>query len=62
MAQTTPREALTCLAFSYFASKGSGANIEDFSNVVYDYYFNDNISELNKWSGAKNEVRIRIPV
>ena len=49
MAQTTPRETLTCLAFSYFSSKGSGANIEDFSNVVYDYYFNDNISELNKY-------------
>jgi hypothetical protein len=39
MAQVTPREALTCFAFSYFANKGSKANIEDFSNVIHNFYF-----------------------
>lgn len=60
MAQTTPREALTCLAFSYFASKGGGANIEDFSNSVYDYYFNDNESAIKKYtSNLPNTFRIK---
>ena len=41
MAQTTPREALTCLAFSYFAEERSNADLQDFSDVVYDFYFNN---------------------
>lgn len=49
MAQATPREALTCLAFSYFA--GGKSDIQEFSNIVYDYYFNDNQTELRKISG-----------
>jgi len=40
MAQTTAREALNCLGFSYFANKGSQANIQEFSNIVHEFYFN----------------------
>ena len=40
MAQTTPRESLTCLAFSYFAKNGSGSKIQEFSDAVYEYYIN----------------------
>jgi hypothetical protein len=41
MAQTTAREALNCLGFSYFATKGSRSNIEEFSSIVHEFYFND---------------------
>lgn len=40
MAQTTPRESLTCLAFSYFAKNGLGSKIQEFSDAVYEYYIN----------------------
>jgi hypothetical protein len=36
----TPRESLTCLAFSYFAKNGSGSKIQEFSDAVYEYYIN----------------------
>jgi hypothetical protein len=48
MAQTTPRESLTCLAFSYFAD--GNTDLQEFSNIVYDYYFNDNQTEIEKLS------------
>lgn len=48
MAQTTPREALTCLAFSYFAE--GNTDLQEFSNIVYDYYFNNNETEVRKLS------------
>jgi hypothetical protein len=48
MAQTTPREALTCFAISYFC--GNGSDIETFSNIVYKYYFDKDISGLNKYN------------
>ena len=48
MAQTTPREALTCLAFSYFAEGNN--DLQEFSNIVYDYYFNNNETEVRKLS------------
>jgi hypothetical protein len=41
MAQTTPREALTCFAFGYFAKKGTSANLQEFSDIVHELYFND---------------------
>lgn len=63
MAQVTPREALTCLAFSYFASKGSEATIQDFSESVHEFYFNNDISAINSYSShlssAFNYQRIR---
>lgn len=46
MAQTTPREALTCIAIGYFSNNGS--SIEDFSNIIYKYYFDKDISGLNQ--------------
>ena len=46
--QTTPREALTCLAFSYFAD--GNTDLQEFSNIVYDYYFNNNDTEVRKLS------------
>lgn len=51
MAQTTPRESLTCLAFSYFAKNGSGSKIQEFSDAVYEYYINgkeDLIKQFNQ--------------
>ena len=37
--KTTAKESLTCYAFSYIASRASSANIEEFSNIIYEYYF-----------------------
>lgn len=48
MAQTTPREALTSFAISYFST--SGSSIEEFSNIVYKYYFDNDRSGLNKYN------------
>jgi hypothetical protein len=48
MAQTTARESLTCAAFSYFA--GGNTDLQEFSNIIYDYYFNDNETEIKKLS------------
>lgn len=50
MAQTTPREALTCYAISYLISRGSSASIQEFSNIIYEYYFEGKDSELKKYS------------
>ena len=49
MAQTTAREALNCLGFSYFAKKGSKANIQEFSSIVHEFYFNDDKSVLTPY-------------
>jgi hypothetical protein len=46
--QTTARESLTCAAFSYFA--GGNTDLQEFSNIIYDYYFNDNETEIKKLS------------
>ena len=46
--QTTARESLTCAAFSYFAGKNT--DLQEFSNIIYDYYFNDNETEIKKIS------------
>lgn len=48
--KTTAKEALTCYAFSYVASRGSAANIQEFSKIIYEYYFDDNITNLKKYS------------
>lgn len=51
MAQTTPRESLTCLAFSYFAKNGLGSKIQEFSDAIYEYYINgkeDLIKQFNQ--------------
>lgn len=49
MAQTTPRESLTCLAFSYFAKNGSGSKIQEFSDAVYEYYINGKQDLIKKF-------------
>jgi hypothetical protein len=49
MAQTTAREALNCLGFSYFAKKGSQSNIEEFSSIVHEFYFNDDNSVVSPY-------------
>ena len=49
MAQTTAREALNCLGFSYFAKKGSQANIQEFSSVVHEFYFNSDNSVVSPY-------------
>ncbi len=48
MAQTTPREAITCAAIGYFCNNQSSANIQEFSQIIRDYYFNNNESGLSK--------------
>lgn len=51
MAQTTPREALTCAAISYLASPNVG-NFQDFSVAVHKFYFNNDDEELKSFSSA----------
>jgi len=48
MAQTTPREAITCAAIGYFCSNRSSANIQDFSKIIRDYFFDNDTSGLDK--------------
>jgi len=48
--KTTAKEALTCYAFSYIASRGSAANIQEFSKIIYEYYFDNDDANLKKYS------------
>jgi len=48
--KTTAKEALTCYAFSYIASRGSAANIQEFCKIIYEYYFDGNTTNLTKYS------------
>lgn len=48
MAQTTPREALTCVAISYFCENRNSTTIEDFSNIVYKYFFENDEQDITK--------------
>ena len=48
MAQTTPREALTCVAISYFCVNRSYSNIEDFADIIYDYFFENNERDITR--------------
>lgn len=48
--KTTAKEALTCYAISYLISRGSSASIQEFSNIIYEYYFEGKDSELKKYS------------
>lgn len=47
--KTTAREAVTCVALSYFANNSSG-NIEEFSKIIRDYYFDNQDTEIKKLS------------
>lgn len=47
--KTTAREAITCVALSYFANNLNG-NIEKFSKIIRDYYFDDEYTEIKKLS------------
>jgi len=47
--KTTAREAVTCVALSYFANNSSG-NIEEFSKIIRDYYFDNEDTEIKKLS------------
>ena len=51
MAQTTPREAITCAAISYFCNNQSSANIVEFSEIIREYYFNNDETGLTKLKG-----------
>ena len=51
MSQTTPREAITCAAISYFCNNQSSANIVEFSEIIREYYFNNNETGLTKLKG-----------
>jgi hypothetical protein len=63
MAQTTAREALNCLGFSYFAKKGSQSNIQEFSSVVHEFYFNNDNNVVSPYkenlASSFNFQRIR---
>jgi len=63
MAQTTAREALNCLGLSYFAKKGSQSNIEEFSSIVHEFYFNGDNSAVSPYkqnlASSFNFQRIR---
>jgi len=48
--KTTAKEALSCYAISYLISRGSSASIQEFSNIIYQYYFDGKDSELKKYS------------
>ena len=47
--KTTAREAVTCVALSYFANN-SNVNIEEFSKIIRDYYFDNEDTEIKKLS------------
>ena len=47
MAQTTPRESLTCVAISYVAKEGNRSNIDQFSQAVEKYYFENDSNGIN---------------
>ena len=49
MAQTTPRESLTCVAISYVAKEGNRANIDQFSQAVEKYYFENDSNDINSF-------------
>ena len=54
--KTTAKEALCCYAISYLISRGSSASIQEFSNIIYEYYFDGEDSELKKYSShLRNE-------
>jgi hypothetical protein len=63
MAQTTPREAITCAAIGYICNNQSTANIQDFSKIIRNYYFdNDNtgLSQIkNNLASSFNLQRIK---
>lgn len=42
--KTTAREALTCVAISYFSDKGSSANLQEFNNIVTKFYYENDDS------------------
>lgn len=47
--KTTAKEALTCYAISYIISRGSSASIQEFSNIIYEYYFDHKNDEIKKY-------------
>jgi len=49
MAQTTPRESLTCVAISYVAKEGKRSNIDQFSQAVEKYYFENDSNGINSF-------------
>jgi len=46
--KTTAREALTCVAISYFSNKGSSANLQEFNNIITKYYYENDDSKIFK--------------
>ena len=46
--KTTSREALTCLAISYFVNNGLSSNLQEFSDVIHRYFFDNDDGDINK--------------
>jgi hypothetical protein len=44
--KTTAREALTCVAISYFSNKGSSANLQEFNDIITKYYYENDDSKI----------------
>lgn len=57
--KTTSREALTCVAISYFSNKGSSANLQQFNNIITKYYYeNDDVEIFKLKNKLSDEFRI----
>lgn len=57
--KTTAREALTCVAISYFSNKGSSANLPEFNDIITRYYFENDDSKIFKLKNKlSSEFRI----
>jgi len=46
--KTTAREALTCIAISYFSDKGSSATLQEFNNIITKYYYENDDAKIFK--------------
>lgn len=61
--KTTAREALTCIAISYFSDKGPSANLQEFNNIITKYYYENDNSKIfklkNKLSSEFNIDRVK---
>lgn len=51
MAQSTARETLTCFVLSYVATRQGNANMQELSDIVYSYFFDDDLTKANPYSG-----------
>jgi hypothetical protein len=50
--KTTSREALTCLAISYFALKGLSSSLQEFSGIIHKYFFENNEGDISRLTSS----------